>query len=66
MGRREAYPKTWAIVEDHVTWVAGRSFSRMDLCRGRTLRFSPDLGKTSRAIAPRILRAGKDEAASWP
>ena len=26
----EAYPKTWAIVEDHVTWVAGRSFSRMD------------------------------------
>ena len=26
----EAYPKTWAIVEDHVTWVAGRSFSRLD------------------------------------
>ena len=26
----EAYPKTWAIVEDHVTWVTGRSFSRMD------------------------------------
>ena len=26
----EAYPKTWAIVEDHVTWVTGRSFSRLD------------------------------------
>ena len=26
----EAYPKTWAIVADHVTWVAGRSFSRLD------------------------------------
>ena len=26
----EAYPKTWGIVEDHVTWVSGRSFSRMD------------------------------------
>lgn len=26
----EAYPKTWAIVEDHVTWVAGRSFFRLD------------------------------------
>lgn len=26
----EAYPKTWAIVEDHVTWVVGRSFSRLD------------------------------------
>ena len=26
----EAYPKTWAIVKDHVTWVTGRSFSRMD------------------------------------
>ena len=26
----EAYPKTWAIIEDHVTWVTGRSFSRMD------------------------------------
>ena len=26
----EAYPKTWAIIEDHVTWGTGRSFSRMD------------------------------------
>ena len=26
----EAYPKTWAIIKDHVTWVAGRSFSRLD------------------------------------
>ena len=26
----EVYPKTWAIVKDHVTWVAVRSFSRMD------------------------------------
>ena len=26
----EAYPRTWAIVEDHVRWVAGRSFSRLD------------------------------------
>ena len=26
----EAYPKTWAVVEDHVTWVSRRSFSRMD------------------------------------
>ena len=26
----DTYPKTWAVVEDHVTWVTGRSFSRLD------------------------------------
>ena len=59
----EAYPKTWAIVEDHVTWVALNAVVSNRLLRTlvqRTLNTSTSISDTPRAVISALISSSMD------